>query len=124
MDQLSWLSGWIDHGLKIAGWPASRTARAALLVALALSILGVYLVQSSQIVAANRHVETLRNDLQTLRRQNAQRMESIAEETRVAKLVERALALGFVPAEIIEFVSVSTAVHDDVPSLRQVYMSP
>jgi len=124
VDQLSRLSGWIDHGLKIAGWPASQTARAALLVALALSVLGVYLVQSSQIVAANRHVETLRNDLQTLRRQNAQRLESIAEETRVAKLVERALALGFVPAEIIEFVSVSTAVHDDVPSLRQVYMSP
>jgi len=118
------LSGWIDHGLKVARWPASRAARVALLLALGLSILGTYLVQSSQIVAANRHVETLQRDLMALRRQNALRLESIAEATTAAKLIERAKALGFQPAEIIEFVSVPTNLHDDTPALRDGYRNP
>jgi hypothetical protein len=117
------LSGWIDHGLKVARWPArSRAARVALLLALGVSILGIYLVQSGQIVAANRHVETLRNDLLTLRRQNALRLESIAEATTAAQLMERATALGFVPAKIVEFISVPGGLHDETPSLRDVYV--
>ena len=118
------LSGWIDHGLKVARWPASRAARVALLLALGLSILGTYLVQSSQIVAANRHVETLQRDLMALRRQNALRLESIAEATTAAKLIERAKTLGFQPAEIIEFVSVPTNLRDDAPALRDGYRNP
>ncbi|MGH2592823.1 MAG: hypothetical protein ACRDGG_04860 [Anaerolineae bacterium] len=118
------LSGWIDHGLKVARWPASRAARVALLLALGLSILGTYLVQSSQIVAANRHVETLQRDLLALRRQNALRLESIAEATTAAKLIERAKALGFQPAEMIEFVWVPTNLHDDTPALRDGYRNP
>ena len=41
------LTEWIDHGLKYARWPLSRAARVALVVALALLLVGVYLVQSS-----------------------------------------------------------------------------
>lgn len=118
------LSVWIDHGLRAARWPASRAARLALLLALGVSILGIYLVQSGQIVAANRHVETLRNDLLTLRRQNALRLESIAEATTVTKLVERAQTLGFVPAEVVEFIAVPVSLRDDTPSLRDVYVDP
>lgn len=115
------ISVWIDHGLKVARWPASRTARVSLVLALALLMLGAYLVQSSQIVVSNRHVETLRNDLDVLRRQNALRLESIAEATNAQKMMERAKALGFVPAEVVEFVSVATSLHDDTPSLRGLY---
>jgi hypothetical protein len=118
------LSGWIDHGLKRARWPASRTARMVLILGLGLSIVGAYLVQSSHIVAANRHVETLRSDLLTLRRQNALRLESIAEATTAAKMMERARALDFVPAEMIEFVTLPFGLDDDTPTLRDVYANP
>lgn len=121
---LNRLGGWIDHGLKVARWPASRAARVALLLALGLSILGIYLVQSSQIVAANRHVETLQRDLLALRRQNALRLASIAEATTAAQLVERATALGFQPAEIVEFVWVPLSLHDDRLTPRDAYLNP
>ena len=118
------LTEWIDHGLKYARWPASRAARMAVLVSLGLMLVGVYLVQSSQIVTSSRHVETLRRDLDTLRRENALRLSAIAEATSAEKLAERAAALGFQPAEIVEFVKVSTRIRDDIPSLRDGYLEP
>jgi hypothetical protein len=129
------LAEWIDQGLKYArwpppleilgfrhtrvggGWPLSRAARVALVVALALLLVGVYLVQSSQIVTTGRYVEMLRRDLAILRRENALRLTSIAEAASAAKLLERAAALGFQPAERVEFVTVPAALHDDAPSL-------
>lgn len=118
------LTEWIDHGLKYARWPASRAARIALLVALGLSLVGVYLVQSSHIVTASRHVETLRHDLMILRRENALRLSSIAAASSAVRLVERAAALGFRPAEIVEFVVLPTLLRDDAPSLRDGYLDP
>ena len=118
------LTVWLNHGLKEARWPASRTARVSLIAALVLVILGVYLVQSSQIVAANRHVEVLREELSALRRQNALKLDAVSQATNAATLLERAKALGFVPAEVVEFITVATNVRDDVPSLRDVYVSP
>jgi len=118
------LSGWIDHGLKAARWPAGRATRVALLLALALSILGIYLVQSSQIVAANRHVETLQRDLLALRRQNALRLAAIAGATTGARLAERAKGLGFQPAERVEFVWVSASLRDDRLTPRDAYLTP
>ena len=118
------LTEWIDHGLKYARWPPSRAARIALLVALGLSLVGVYLVQSSHIVTASRHVETLRRDLMILRRENALRLSSIAAAGSAARLLERATALGFQPAEIVEFVAMPTPLRDDAPSLRDGYLEP
>lgn len=118
------LTEWIDHGLKYARWPASRAARVALLVALGLLLVGVYLVQSSQIVTSSRHVETLRRDLDELRRENALRLSVIAEATSAERLLERAAALGFQPAEVVEFVALSTMIGDDVPTLRDGYLDP
>lgn len=129
------LTEWIDHGLKYARWPPpleilgfrhtrvggrwplSRAARVALVVALALLLVGVYLAQSGQIVTAGRHVETLRRDLASLRRENALRLASIAEAASGVKLLERAAALGFQPAERVEFVMAPAALRDDAPSL-------
>ncbi len=121
---LNRLGGWIDHGLKVARGPASRAARVALLLALELSIVGIYLVQSSQIVAANRHVETLQRDLLALRRQNALRLAAIAGATTAAQLTERAQALGFQPAETVEFVWVPVDLRDDRPTPRDAYLIP
>ncbi len=118
------LTEWIDHCLKYARWPASRAARIALLVALGLSLVGVYLVQSGHIVTASRHVETLRRDLMILRRENALRLSSIAAAGSAARLLERATALGFQPAAIVEFVAMPTVLRDDSPSLRGEYLDP
>ncbi|HLF29182.1 MAG TPA: hypothetical protein VJG32_22870 [Anaerolineae bacterium] len=118
------LTDWVDHGLKYARWPASRAARLAIIVALGVLLVGAYLVQSSQIVTASRYVEALRNDLLTLRRENALRLSAIAQSTSTSRLLERATALGFQPAEVIEFVNVPTVLRDDTPSLRDSYVLP
>lgn len=118
------LSGWIDHGLKYARWPADRAARVALLMALLLSIAGIHLAQSSAIVTANRRVEELRRELQDTHRRNALLMASIGEAAMAAKLKQRAEALGFKPADRIEFVGVPVNLHDDMPSLRDGVVNP
>ena len=118
------LSIWLNHGLKHARWPAARAARLVLLVALILSLAGIHLAQSSAIVAANRRVEALRRELQDLERRTALRLTSIGETTAVAKLKQRAAALGFQPAERIEFVVVPAGVRDDMPSLRDGTLRP
>jgi hypothetical protein len=118
------LTEWIDHGLKAARWPASRAARVAALVGLGLLVIGVYLVQSSQIVTAGRQVEALQRELTELRRNNALRLAAIAEVTSAVKMQERATALGFQPAQAIEFVAVPAALRDDAPSLRDGYLEP
>ncbi|HEY4691252.1 MAG TPA: hypothetical protein VIK33_18220 [Anaerolineae bacterium] len=118
------LTEWIDHGLKRARWPTSRAARVALIVSLGLLLVGVYLVQSSQIVMSTRHVESLRQELTELRRENALRLASISELASVVKLLERAKALGFQPADVVEFIVVPIVLHDDAPSLREGYLNP
>ena len=118
------LTEWIDHALKRARWPASRAARIALLATLGLLLVGVYLMQSSQIVTAGRHVEMLRREVTALRRENALRLASIAESTSAAQLAERAKTLGFQPAESIDFLPVSIALRDDALSLRDGYLEP
>jgi len=118
------LTEWIDHGLKYARWPASRAARIAAIVSLGLLLVGAYLVQSSQLVMSTRHVEALRRELTDLRRENALRLTTIADLTSAATVMGRAKALGFQPAEIVEFILVPIALHDDMPSLREGYLQP
>lgn len=115
---------WIDHGLKNARWPVDRARQMILLVVLAALIAGAYLLQSSQIVTTSRHVETLREELDGLRRHNSQLLSSIAQATTGENMLSRAAALGFEPATTIEFVRVSMALHDDTPSLREGYAQP
>ena len=112
------LTEWIDHGLKRARWPVSRAARVAVFLSLALLLAGVYLVQSGQIATTNRRAESLRRELTELRRDNALRLSRIAELTSAGRLLERATALGFKAAEIVEFVRVPLFIHDDAPSLQ------
>lgn len=118
------LSGWIDHGLKNAHWPVSGATRASLLLVLGLLIAGTYLMQSSQIVTTSRHIETLRSELIDLRRSNSLLLVSISQTTSAKRMMERAVANGFKPAEIIEFVTVATSLQSDAPSLRDGYISP
>jgi len=112
------LTEWIDHGLKRARWPASRAARIAVFLSLALLVADVYLVQSSQIATTNRRAEAMRRALTELRRENALRLSRIAELTSAARTLERAGALGFRVAEIVEFVRVPVVIRDDAPSLQ------
>jgi len=114
------LTEWIDHGLKRAHWPASRAARMAVFLSLALLLAGAYLVQSSQIATTNRRAEAMRRELAELRRENALRLSRIAELTSAARMQERAQALGFqaARAEAVEFVRVPVVIRDDAPSLQ------
>jgi hypothetical protein len=112
------LTEWIDHGLKRARWPVSRAARIAAFLSLALLLAGVYLVQSSQIATTNRRAEAMRRELTELRRENALSLSRSAELTSAARMLERAGALGFQVADIVEFVRVPVVIHDDAPSLQ------
>ena len=124
MASMSRLSVWLNHGLKVARWPTDRLVRVALLVALILSVAGIHLAQSGAIVAANRRVEALWRELQGLQRRNALLLVSIGEATAAERLEQRAEALGFQPAGLIEFVSVPFELHDDMRSLRDGYLRP
>jgi hypothetical protein len=118
------ISVWIDHGLKHARWPVDRARQMILLVVLAALIAGAYLLQSSQIVTTSRHVESLGEELDGLRRRNALLLALIAQATTGESMLARAKTLGFEPAASIEFVRVPIALHDDVPTLLEGYAQP
>ena len=62
---------WANQGLKMAHWPVSRVARLGLLIGIGVAIAALYLLQSSEIVTASRHVQALRSELAQLRHANA-----------------------------------------------------
>ncbi|OQY21472.1 MAG: hypothetical protein DRI77_03020 [Chloroflexi bacterium] len=99
---------WVTHGIKRGQFEMSRRAILyvfALVAAVALAAT-LYLMLVSRTAASGRHIEQLRVDLLWLRRENEQLEVDVAEEGSVSRLWERAVELGFVPAEQIEFISI------------------
>jgi cell division protein FtsL len=96
---------WVTHGIKRGRFEISpRTARylSALVVVLTL-VAALYLMLVSQTAARGRHIQQLQTELFRLRRENEQLEVELASESSVSRLWERAIDLGFAPAEQVEF---------------------
>jgi hypothetical protein len=101
---------WVTHGVKRGRFEMG--SRAALYVFLPVVVLtlvaALYLMLISRTAARGRHIGQLRAELFQLQRENEQLEVDIAREGSVARLQERAVGLGFVPAEQVEFVLLGT----------------
>jgi Ribonuclease G/E len=97
---------WVTHGVKRGRFEMdSRSAVGLAVVAGTLTVvMALYLIVISRTAARGRHIEELHADIFRLQRENQQLMVEIAKESAVSSVEERAQALGFVPAQEIEFV--------------------
>jgi cell division protein FtsL len=101
---------WVTHGIKRGRFEMNRrtilyfSAVVALLVMLAT----LYLMLVSQTAARGRHIEQLREELAYLKKENEQLEVDIAKASSVSRLHRRAIELGFVPAEQVEFLPLET----------------
>ncbi len=96
---------WVTHGIKRGRFEMnSRTALYlfAPVVVLAL-VAALYLMLISRTAARGRYIEQLRAELFRFQRENEQLEVEIAREGSVSRLWERAIGLGFTPAERVEF---------------------
>jgi cell division protein FtsL len=96
---------WVTHGIKRGRFEVNRRTALYLfapVVALAL-VAALYLTLVSRTAAQGRHIEQLRTELFRLQRENEQLEVEVARAGSVSRLRERALALGFAPAERVEF---------------------
>jgi hypothetical protein len=68
-------------------------------------VTALYLILISRTAARGRYIEELQAEMFRLERENQQLTVRIAEESAIARVRERAQALGFAPAQEIEFVA-------------------
>jgi hypothetical protein len=100
---------WVTHGIKRGRFEMNpREILYLIAPALVLTLAAaLYLVLISRTAARGRHVEELRLELFRLQRESEQLEVEIARASTVSRLWERAVELGFVPAERVEFLSVA-----------------
>jgi hypothetical protein len=115
------LSEWVDQGLKKARWSPSRLTRVGLLIVISAAFAVLYLVQSSQIVTAQRQAENLRAELVQWQQDNALLAVQISAANSVSQLRARAEKLGFVPATDLLYLSVKEQPVDDAPTLQSIF---
>ena len=111
-------SEWVNQGLKKARWPASRVAQLGLLICIAGAVAVLYLVQSSQIGTATRHLNDLRDDLARLQKNNANLVLEISVDGSTERVRQRAEAMGFAPEDKVIFLPVQTLPVDDAPTIE------
>lgn len=101
---------WVTHGIKRGRFEMNRRTilYVSIVVALLVVLATLYLMLVSQTAARGRRIEQLREELAWLRKENEQLEVEIAKASSMARLRSRALELGFVLAEQVEFLS-STA---------------
>lgn len=96
---------WATHGVK-RGWFELDSRPVVLLstiVVVLTLVVGLYLGLVGRTAAQGRRIEQLQTEIFRLQRENEQLAVEIAEVTAFPRLMERARALGFVPAEQVEF---------------------
>jgi len=96
---------WVTHGIKRGRFDVSPRMAFHLfaLVVVLTFVAALYLVLVSRTAACGRHIEQLQAELFRLQRENEQLEVDIATEGSISRLWERALELGFAPAEWVEF---------------------
>jgi hypothetical protein len=96
---------WVTHGIKRGKFKMDRRG-IYYLIAIALgltAIAGLYLMLVSGTAAQGRHIQQLNAKLFRLERENEQLEVEIARNWAVSDMIIRARDLGFVPAEQVEF---------------------
>ncbi len=96
---------WATHGVK-RGWLELDSRPVVLLttiVGVLTLVAALYLGLVGRTAARGRRIEQLQTAIFRLQRENEQLEVEIAEVSAYPRLVERAQALGFVPAEQVEF---------------------
>jgi cell division protein FtsL len=98
---------WVTHGIKRGRFEMSRRTilYVSVVVALLVVLATLYLMLVSQTAARGRHIEQLREELTWLQKENEHLEVEIAKTSSIAHLRSRAMELGFVPAEQVEFLS-------------------
>ena len=101
----------VTHGIKRGRFEISRRTilYVSVFVVGATLVATLYLMLVSWTAASGRHIEQLRTELLWLRRENEQLEVKIAQEGSVSILWERAVELGFGPAEKVEFLFLSAS---------------
>ncbi|MFL7793043.1 MAG: hypothetical protein AB8I69_12940 [Anaerolineae bacterium] len=99
---------WVTHGIKRGRFEMSRRTLVYFVVVVALLVLvaTAYLMLVSRTAAQGRHIEQLRADLAWLKKDNEQLEVEIAKVDSVERLWGRAIELGFIPADQVEYLSV------------------
>ena len=99
---------WVTHGIKRGRFEMSRRTLVyfAVIVALLVLVAALYLMLVSRTAAQGRHIEQLREELAWLKKENEQLEVEIAKVDSVSRLWNRAIELGFVPADQVEYLSV------------------
>jgi cell division protein FtsL len=102
---------WVTHGIKRGRFEMNRRTilYVSVVVALLVVLATLYLVLVSQTAARGRHIEQLREELAWLKKENEQLEVEIAKASSIVRLRSRAIELGFVPAEQVEFLSPTAA---------------
>ncbi|MGD2143169.1 MAG: hypothetical protein PVF54_01685 [Anaerolineae bacterium] len=98
---------WATHGVKRDQFEMDSRATAGLLtvVVTVTLVAALYLILVSRTAAQGRRIEQLQAQVFRLQRRNEQLAVKIAEASAVPRLMERAQALGFGPAERVEFLT-------------------
>jgi len=96
---------WVTHGIKRGRFEVSpRTALYMFALVATLTLVAAsYLMLVSRTAARGRHIQQLQREMFQLQRENEQLEVELASEASVSRLRERALELGFAPAEDVEF---------------------
>jgi cell division protein FtsL len=96
---------WVTHGIKRGRFEVNRRTLLYLFAVVAVLVLiaTLYLMLVSQTAARGRRIEQLREELVSLRKENEQLEVEIAKESAISRLRSRAIELGFMPAEQVEF---------------------
>jgi hypothetical protein len=96
---------WVTHGMKRGRFEMGpRMARYLFVLVVVLTLVaGLYVTLVSRTAARGRHIQQLQAELFRLRRENEQMEVDLASEGSVSRLWERAIELGFMPQESVEF---------------------
>ncbi len=99
---------WATHGIKRGRFEVDRrTAFYLFTLVVVLTLVAVlYLTLVSRTAGRGRHIQQLQEELFRLQRDNEQLEVEIASAGSVARLQERAVEMGFAPAEQVEFLTV------------------
>lgn len=96
---------WVTHGIRRGRFemdPRTALYLFALVAGLTL-VVALYLVLVSRTAACGRHIEQLQDELFRLQRENEQLEVDVARAGSISRLWERAIELGFVSAEWVEY---------------------
>ena len=96
-----------------AGEPGWRWAvRLVLAVMLAALVSGLYLAQASQMSTIGRRLETMREQYDQLKRENAELLYKVSRDASIVSLQQRSAEKGLVPAGRIVYLPVTVAPTD------------